>query len=737
LKRSGIPPEDILAANLESVFGTVCYYVVRDRVRRKIVVAVRGTLSVGDTLTDLDATTVPIFIDDPLGETQSNETDMTASSSTAPAGAASSGSFRTSHNITREERDFKSDLHVGATALAAASVEPNTELRAELAQIGAMRLSTSGQSKQSTGSATSAHASSGSLAPSGTSETNASNSVDVSPPETAPQSQHQKPARLRTTYYTHSGIARSSLWLWRELFPKAAGQNNPKAFDLSLVLDKYPDHSLVICGHSLGGAVTTILTALLMEKYPDMRGYAFAPPPCVDRTLAERLRPNLTSIIYGADIIGRLSLPSIFKLKRQMRSAFMVSHWNKFDIFKCALKFKYRDMFVTEATVEALTDPPQKEDARQRIPPHWMLDEDRFTSVYDDRAYHFISTASPLSSDAAVTGMKIASDVPQNATKMQTSTFSLETKQDVNIPSVQIDAMDPRVTGPTVVTVVEPERAVLHRSASHRVRTASVAETSDTDDHQSMPTVVAQTLEVDIEEEPRTVEELRARAWKIPLKMVPEQIDKHPHAFALVVPGRIYHIVPNHAYTGADRDGGFDAFQQPGVLERVLHDLATARGIPVNRGLNPESRGPVTPEEAVSMYGAADYLKDPKTKVPLRPKSLVYPAHARMFEEIWVSGRMFVDHLPEKSQLHDIELPEWARRLSELSAADFVHVSDPEDPSGLSTQVSPGANAHYLSPAHSQDGDEDDDAGEESYLGDHLQPKHGSVNGNSPNPDHL
>eukprot|EP01006_Ploeotia_vitrea_P028415 TRINITY_DN61115_c0_g1_i1.p1 TRINITY_DN61115_c0_g1~~TRINITY_DN61115_c0_g1_i1.p1 ORF type:complete len:824 (+),score=375.68 TRINITY_DN61115_c0_g1_i1:14-2485(+) len=53
--RSKIDEDDLLYANLHNEFGSVVYYVAHDRVRKALVIAIRGTMSLEDALTDLDA----------------------------------------------------------------------------------------------------------------------------------------------------------------------------------------------------------------------------------------------------------------------------------------------------------------------------------------------------------------------------------------------------------------------------------------------------------------------------------------------------------------------------------------------------------------------------------------------------------------------------------------------------------------------------------------------------------
>jgi hypothetical protein len=56
---TGVPPADVLAAQWQSHLHKPAFYVAIDRARRCVVVAVRGTLQVGDYCTVLDAVPQP------------------------------------------------------------------------------------------------------------------------------------------------------------------------------------------------------------------------------------------------------------------------------------------------------------------------------------------------------------------------------------------------------------------------------------------------------------------------------------------------------------------------------------------------------------------------------------------------------------------------------------------------------------------------------------------------------
>mmetsp|Transcript_11691 Transcript_11691/g.15163 ORF Transcript_11691/g.15163 Transcript_11691/m.15163 type:complete len:606 (+) Transcript_11691:83-1900(+) len=86
-------------------------------------------------------------------------------------------------------------------------------------------------------------------------------------------------------------------------------------------LKEYPDYQLVVCGHSLGAAVATLLT-LMWAKIPELstaRCYSVAQPCTVSRDIAESSMAinRIQSIILGDDLVPRLS----FANANDMRNA--------------------------------------------------------------------------------------------------------------------------------------------------------------------------------------------------------------------------------------------------------------------------------------------------------------------------------------------------------------------------------------------------------------------------------
>ncbi|PIO64618.1 triacylglycerol lipase, partial [Teladorsagia circumcincta] len=68
------------------------------------------------------------------------------------------------------------------------------------------------------------------------------------------------------------------------------------------------NYQLVVCGHSLGAGVASLLTLLLKQEYPDVRCFAFAPPGCViSENGIREMEQHVMSIVSGDDVVSRIS----------------------------------------------------------------------------------------------------------------------------------------------------------------------------------------------------------------------------------------------------------------------------------------------------------------------------------------------------------------------------------------------------------------------------------------------
>ncbi|CAA6663976.1 unnamed protein product [Spirodela intermedia] len=128
-------------------------------------------------------------------------------------------------------------------------------------------------------------------------------------------------------HYGHSGIVESA----RELFIQIDGQpGNEDAFPsesagfLSSLLGmgcECQGYKIRIIGHSLGGAVGTMLGIRLYRRYPNLRVYSYGTLPCVDRIVADACSEFVTSVVYNDEFSARLSVNSIIRLRAAAMTA--------------------------------------------------------------------------------------------------------------------------------------------------------------------------------------------------------------------------------------------------------------------------------------------------------------------------------------------------------------------------------------------------------------------------------
>lgn len=144
-------------------------------------------------------------------------------------------------------------------------------------------------------------------------------------------------------HYGHSGIVESA----RELFLQLDGQPEDQGYlssettgFLSSLLGAGSEchgYNLYIVGHSLGGAVATLLGLRLYCRFPNLHVYTYGTLPCVDFIVAEACSSFVTSIVYNDEFSSRLSVSSILRLRAAAIAALSQdSSANSAMIFKLA-----------------------------------------------------------------------------------------------------------------------------------------------------------------------------------------------------------------------------------------------------------------------------------------------------------------------------------------------------------------------------------------------------------------
>eukprot|EP00471_Norrisiella_sphaerica_P014011 CAMPEP_0184501096 /NCGR_PEP_ID=MMETSP0113_2-20130426/46657_1 /TAXON_ID=91329 /ORGANISM="Norrisiella sphaerica, Strain BC52" /LENGTH=498 /DNA_ID=CAMNT_0026889735 /DNA_START=284 /DNA_END=1780 /DNA_ORIENTATION=- len=90
-------------------------------------------------------------------------------------------------------------------------------------------------------------------------------------------------------------------------------------------LDENKDYGVVFTGHSLGGSASIICTILLtLDKSwsIDVSAYSVGPPPCVSKDMSTQENLKLYSVVFRDDIVPRMCLHSLFRLRSQALASF-------------------------------------------------------------------------------------------------------------------------------------------------------------------------------------------------------------------------------------------------------------------------------------------------------------------------------------------------------------------------------------------------------------------------------
>eukprot|EP00516_Mucochytrium_quahogii_P000822 CAMPEP_0203763376 /NCGR_PEP_ID=MMETSP0098-20131031/16094_1 /ASSEMBLY_ACC=CAM_ASM_000208 /TAXON_ID=96639 /ORGANISM=" , Strain NY0313808BC1" /LENGTH=535 /DNA_ID=CAMNT_0050658131 /DNA_START=1211 /DNA_END=2818 /DNA_ORIENTATION=- len=150
----------------------------------------------------------------------------------------------------------------------------------------------------------------------------------------------------------HKGFLRSAQRLANDLHEPVA-----------LALRANPGYELVLCGHSLGAGVATVLS-LLWARVDEFRkrnihAYAFAAPCtlCPELAHAPFTKRHVTSVVVGDDVVARLSLSSFRDMQRAMVALapmHSVSNEEKLQVFKDLPRDEVKDKLFSSGSVYLL-----------------------------------------------------------------------------------------------------------------------------------------------------------------------------------------------------------------------------------------------------------------------------------------------------------------------------------------------------------------------------------------------
>jgi sn1-specific diacylglycerol lipase len=78
-------------------------------------------------------------------------------------------------------------------------------------------------------------------------------------------------------------------------------------------------YELLITGHSLGAGLATVVSLVLKSKYPQLVCFAYSPPGgMMTMSLAKRTRSFVTSVVVADDMVSRLGVHTMFRLREDM-----------------------------------------------------------------------------------------------------------------------------------------------------------------------------------------------------------------------------------------------------------------------------------------------------------------------------------------------------------------------------------------------------------------------------------
>ncbi|XP_042458975.1 diacylglycerol lipase-beta-like isoform X2 [Zingiber officinale] len=129
-------------------------------------------------------------------------------------------------------------------------------------------------------------------------------------------------------FTTHFGTAEAARWfLHHELKT------------IRKCLEKHKGYKLRLVGHSLGGAAAALFAVILRKQSADKLGFdpdivsavGFATPPCVSKELAESCASYVTTVVLQDDVIPRLSVVALAKLRNQILETDWMSVLGKED----------------------------------------------------------------------------------------------------------------------------------------------------------------------------------------------------------------------------------------------------------------------------------------------------------------------------------------------------------------------------------------------------------------------
>lgn len=138
----------------------------------------------------------------------------------------------------------------------------------------------------------------------------------------------------RENWYGHKGMVSAAAYIRSRLIEKHIIEiANEELKIRNLATKSHHQYPIIIVGHSLGAGTAAILAILLKEIYTNVICFAFAPPGgLLSPELAEYTKDFVISIVLGKDIIPRLGLHQMERLRFDLIKAIKYCDMSKWPI---------------------------------------------------------------------------------------------------------------------------------------------------------------------------------------------------------------------------------------------------------------------------------------------------------------------------------------------------------------------------------------------------------------------